>query len=423
MNKDKLKIIVVHPRKQHSYRLAEALEKEGSLLYYITSVYNKEKSYTNFIGKFLKGDNKKRFLTRKSDYFDDKVVQFCEIRGLLLLGLYRISPTSKITFYLEKSIHRNVYKKTIKFASRTNANAIIFFGGLQEEHFKLKEKICPNIKFIIDVPSATNEYMQTVLEHDIKITHDEYTRIEQASTWSLNSKKKNPIRNILADGFLVGSSFVKRSLIPFGTDEKKVKIVPYGVDTSRFMKKNFDDMNEKVKFIFVGKIDRRKGIQHLLPAFEKLDSEKAELILVGRYNENDSLIREYSKRLNIKFMGFVTQDVVAKMYRTSDVFVLPSLGEGLAQVGIEAMSSGLPIIVTENSGVNDLIKTGKEGMIIPVSDTNALYEAMKWFVDNKSEISKMGKYAYETAQKYTWNYYERNVCKAIKEILHIDNGE
>ena len=111
------------------------------------------------------------------------------------------------------------------------------------------------------------------------------------------------------------------------------------------------------------------------------------------------------------------------MYRTSDVFVLPSLGEGLAQVGIEAMSSGLPIIVTENSGVNDLIKTGKEGMIIPVSDTNALYEAMKWFVDNKSEISKMGKYAYETAQKYTWNYYERNVCKAIKEILHIDNGE
>lgn len=413
----KKKIIVVHPGKQHSYRLAEALKKENMLMSYVTTVYNKKYSWTNFLGQFLKGDNKKRFLTRKTDVFEENVVQFCELRGLLLLLLYRKKPNSNITIWLEKHVHRMVYIKTIKLAKKKKADAIVFYGGLREEHFKLKEKICPDIKFIIDVPTATDQYIQKVLEKDIEITGDEYTKIEQSSTWNAGNNLKVPVRNILADGFLVGSSFVKKSLVDFKADERKIKIVPYGVDTSRFTIKKFDYPNKKVKFIFVGRVNRRKGIQHLLPAFKRLDTEKAELLLVGQYNENDSLIQEYETLSNIKFKGFVTQDIVAKLYKEADVFVLPSLGEGLAQVGIEAMSSGLPIIVSDNAGVNDLIKDGKEGFVVPTSDTNKLYETMNWFVENKEMIPSMGKQAYETAQKYTWDYYGKNAVKAINEIL------
>lgn len=417
-----MKIIVVHPGKQHSYRLAESLEKEGHLLNYITSVYNKDKSWTNLIGSFLKGDDKNRFLTRKNMYFDEKVIQFCEIRGLLLLLLYRIQPKSKLTIHLEKNIHKTVYKKTIQYAKGTSADAIVFYGGLQKEHFELKDKLCSNIKVIIDVPIATGEYMKKILENDIQITRDEYTKIEQANTWSKASSNDNiPIRNLLADGFLAGSSFVKKSLTTYGADQSKIKIVPYGVDTSKFTKKQYNNRVDKVTFIFVGRVDRRKGIQHLLPAFKRLDTQKTELILVGQYDKNDSLIKKYIELPNIKFKGFVTQDVVVDLYKGADVFVLPSLGEGLAQVGIEAMSCGLPIIVSKNAGVNDLIENGKEGFIVPVSNSDLLYEQMKWFVDNINEIKSMGINASETAGKYTWEYYGLNVCNAIKEILDIDN--
>lgn len=193
--------------------------------------------------------------------------------------------------------------------------------------------------------------------------------------------------------------------------------MPYGVDTSRFTLKDFGSENQKVRFIFVGRVNRRKGIQHLLPAFEKLDSDKAELILVGQYDENDVLVKKYKNAENITFKGFVTQDVVTELYKSADVFVLPSLGEGLAQVCIEAMASGLPVVVSENTGITDLITDGNEGLIVPASDTAKLFGAMNWFVENKKSIPDMGLKAYNTAKKYTWDYYESNAAAAIRELL------
>ena len=138
---------------------------------------------------------------------------------------------------------------------------------------------------------------------------------------------------------------------------------------------------------------------------------------MGPYDENDELVKKYANHSNIFFKGFVTSDVVADYYMRSDIFVLPSLGEGLAQVGIEAMNCGLPIIVSDNSGVNDLVTEGREGFVVPTSDMNALYEKMQWFVENPSKVKEMGVNAYATAKKYTWNFYETNVVRAIKEIL------
>lgn len=411
------KVIVVHPGKQHSYHLAEALKKEGMLLYYVTTVYNKKNSWTNFLGLFLKGDNKKRFLTRKSEVFDNNVIQFCELKGLILLFLYRKKPNWIWTQKLEKNIHEKVYLKTIKLAAKSNVDAVIFYGGLKEKHFDLKQKVCPDIKFIVDVPSATDQFVYQFLKNDVEVTGDEYIKIEQATTWNAGKKAIVPVRNLLADGFLVGSSFVERSLTAFRADEKKIKIVPYGVDVSRFSPKDSGSLSEIIKFIFVGRVNRRKGIQHLLPAFTKIDDKKAELLVVGQYDPEDKLIKQYSDRSNIKFIGFVTQDKVADLYKEADVFILPSLGEGMSQVTIEAMSSGLPVIVSENAGVNDIISEKKDGIIVPVSDENALYEAMQWYVDNREKIEIMGKYAISTAQTYTWDYYEKNVVKAVQELV------
>lgn len=413
----KRKIIVVHPGKQHSYHLAEALKKEGMLEKYVTTVYNKKFSFTNIFGHFLKGDNKKRFLSRKSEIFDQCVIQYCELVGLILLLLYRIMPNSKVSYNIEKYIHEKVYMKTIKLAKKLNVDAIIFYGGLSKKHFNLKNRICPNIKFIVDVPIATDQYIRRVFENDVKKTGDDYIKYEQAFTWNSGGNIRIPERNLLADGFLVGSTFVMKSLTDFSVNESKIRIVPYGVDTTRFFLKKYLKNIIKIRFLFVGSVNRRKGIHHLFPSFERLDPNRAELIIVGRYDAQDELIKKYMNVQNVKFMGFLTQDKVAEIYRESDVFVLPSLGEGLSQVSIEAMCSGLPIIVSDNAGVNDLISEGVEGFVIPTSDEEALYEKMKWFIENPIQVELMGSKAYETARKYTWDFYGINAVKAIKELL------
>lgn len=411
------KVVVAHPGKQHSYRLAEALKREGMLLAYITTVYNHRGSWTHILGQLLRGDNKKRFLTRQNDFFDDEVVQYCELRGLLYLLLLRLIPKSRITRFLEKNIHTNVYNRAIRLALKQKADAIVVYGGLRKEHFALRDKLCPALKIIVDVPIVTNPYVAETLEKDIIITGDNYVRHEQASIWDSAGwhNIKCWCRN--GDGFLAGSSVVKQSLIFCGANTKKIQIVPYGVDTSRFYEKDYTLNHTCIRFIFVGQVNRRKGIQHLLPAFKRLNSTDAQLTLVGKYDVNDPLVKEFSQYNNICFKGFVTQDTVAHLYRENDVFVLPSLGEGLAQVGIEAMSCGLPIICSDNSGVNDLITDGKEGFVIPTSDENALYEKLEWFVEHREMIHEMGKNAHITANRNSWEYYSQNVVKAIQSIL------
>lgn len=419
-----MKVVVAHPGKQHSYYLAEALEKAGMLSCYVTTVYNAEHSLTRIFGQMLKGDNKKRFLTRKNEVFDKKVIRTCEFSGLVYLLLLRTPKLYKFRKSLERRLHDKTYIKAIKVASKNKSDVIILYGGFRPMHKEYIQKQFPNLKCIIDVPSLTNLYVKNMLEEDMKITGNEYIRTEQASTWDESGHETIRFWANNVDGYLVGSSVVQRSLEYLGTEKEKIKIVHYGVDTDLFSQKKYDedgDDSDIVTFIFVGSVNRRKGIHHLLPAFKSIKDKNTRLMVVGKYDKNDPLIVEYSKEENIKFYGFVTKDVVASLYKEADVFLLPSLGEGMAQVGIEAMSSGLPIICSDYSGVNDVVVDGVNGFVIPVSNQAVIAEKMEWFINNKSEISRMGQKARETALHLTWDNYSQNVVSAVREIIE-DNA-
>lgn len=415
--KTEYKVVVAHPGKQHSFYLAEALEKENMLDSYVTTVYDGEHSITHFLGKFLKGDNKKRFLTRKNEIFDQRVVQTCEIEGLLYLFLIRVKWGVKIRRHIESELHEKTYLKALEIANKHHTDAIIVFGGYKPLHKEYLEKHCPWVKCIIDVPTLTNPYVVNILERDIERTGDRYIRYEQSASW--NEEGMNTIRfwSNNADGYLAGSNVVKKSLEYLGTPEKKIKIVHYGVDTAMFSQKIYPESHEIITFVFVGAVNRRKGIHHLLPAFSKISPRKAKLIIVGKYDETDPLILQYKNKVNIEFAGFVTKDMVPAFYQKADVFVLPSLGEGMAQVGIEAMSSGLPVICTDVSGVNDVIVNGANGFVIPASDEESITNRMEWFIENPDQIEQMGKNARKTALTLTWDDYSQNVCKAVREVI------
>ena len=103
-----------------------------------------------------------------------------------------------------------------------------------------------------------------------------------------------------------------------------------------------------------------------------------------------------------------------EIYEGSHVFILPSFAEGMAQVGIEAMACGLPIICTYNSGVADLVTNGVNGFIIPVGDKDALIEKMQWFIDNPDKIKTLGEAASNIGKKYSWDRYSQEIV----EVLH-----
>lgn len=135
-------------------------------------------------------------------------------------------------------------------------------------------------------------------------------------------------------------------------------------------------------FIFVGRLVKDKGVNELIEAFNKISQEQKDvrLILVGKFEEALDPLFSSSKEIinNNKLIDFVGyQNDIRPYLVASDVLILPSYREGFPNVILQAGAMGIPCIVTDINGCNEAIIDGKNGIIIPKQDSNALYEAMK----------------------------------------------
>lgn len=414
------KIIVAHPGKQHSYRLASSLKKEGLLFKYITTVYDKKTSYIMRVIKLIVGeDSLKRANTRRNLDLDDKeVVQFAQISGLFLLLLIRIDKKGKIVKHFNAVVAKKFGKKVAEYAIRNKVDAVIMYDTTATTCFEILQKKAPNIKRILDVSIANRRFTRNFIDNNLSnVDLNEYKE-ELPVLWNEEILKNSDKEMTLSSYFLVASTFVKNSLMFAGIKENRIKVVPYGVDIDKFSIVEDKSNLTQINFLFVGQLNSRKGIKYLLEAFSEFDEEDVQLTLVGRYDEKSKWFQEFSGKQNIKFLGSLQHDQLTRVYNKSDIFILPSISEGMALVGLEALSTGLPLICSENSGVNDLIVDELNGFTIPAANTVELKGKIRWFIDNAEKIPQMKKNARNSVLKYTWNDYEVNSAVEIKSIVY-----
>ena len=177
--------------------------------------------------------------------------------------------------------------------------------------------------------------------------------------------------------------------------KKPMRVLGYGnvrgVDMLRFsMRPEIIESDAKIRkngvftFLFVGRIVRDKGINELVNAFQRLNLEfpDTRLLLVGAYEEKLDPIKPESVQVintnsNIDHVGVKREDDLVAYYAASDCFVFPSYREGFPNTVMEAGAMGLPCIVTDINGSREIIIDGKNGVIIPSKDEDALYQAMR----------------------------------------------
>ena len=126
---------------------------------------------------------------------------------------------------------------------------------------------------------------------------------------------------------------------------------------------------------------------------------------------------DYNQK-NIKYLGTKPQNELYKYYNECDVFVLPSLEEGLAMVTLQAMACGLPVICTPNTGIeNVLTKDGEEGFLIPIRDPSAIVSKVLQLYNNSKLKIKMGEAALKRVKKgFTWDDYGKRYVEFLKSI-------
>lgn len=188
---------------------------------------------------------------------------------------------------------------------------------------------------------------------------------------------------------------------------KPMKVLGYGnimgVDMERFNPTRFAEVkkNEEVfRYIFVGRIVGDKGINELVEAFVRLNIEypASQLALVGKYEPNiDPIKPETLKQIEenpcIDACGPKYGEDLLVEYTKSDCFVMPSYREGFPNTVMEAGAMGLPAVVTDINGSREIIIHGKNGLIVPSQNTDALYEAMKQMLIDNSARKRMAENA------------------------------
>ena len=171
----------------------------------------------------------------------------------------------------------------------------------------------------------------------------------------------------------------------------------------------------KTVVLFVGHFRKRKGMDYLIKAFRSLKRDDSVLIIAGSGEEEDHLKSLAEGTDHILFPGFVQGQQKTKYYSLADIFVLPTLDDCWGLVVNEAMSFGLPIIVTERAGcAPELAKDN--GIIVPARNVEALKGAMQKLLDNDRLRRQMGWKSEEYIKKYDVDYAVNAFVNAIKYV-------
>ncbi|MFP7442672.1 glycosyltransferase family 4 protein [Bacillus infantis] len=421
---DVYKIIVAHPGKHHSFKLASALKKDVNFqVIYITTVYNKSDSIVmKLIKNLISKSNRQRANSRSNpDLADKEVVQFCQLGGLFEIFLSRYDKKGNLYSAWHKRISAKFGIKVAKYAIKNKVNAVICYDTNALSCFSYLERHAPQISRIMDAAAASWVYMKEIYELDMQQNPRFAEKLKEEIGNYINDRHQGYSKKEIASSnyILTASNFVKNSYRCSGINAKRIAVCPYGVDLKDFpyKEREIKSNNEIINFVFTGGTKQLKGISYLLDAFLHIPIEKASLTIIGKCNLREEILEQYQNRVH--FTGTVLQSEVSEILQEMDVMIFPSLGDGFGLSAIEAMSCGCPLICSENSGIADLVNEGDNGFVIPIQDVDAIIERVKWFIHHRELIPYMGKKAHETAIKYTWQRYNNTVSDVVKKFVEM----
>ena len=232
---------------------------------------------------------------------------------------------------------------------------------------------------------------------------------------------------------------IRDDLIRFKITRKPLRVLGNGnvrgIDLSHYVRteklsrsaadlRNYYNIpDEGFAFIFVGRLDRDKGIDELVQAFRKLEQEypNAHLFLVGAEEPEGKSILDETKEIIARddhiHLSDGWQADVRPWYAAADALVHPSRREGFPNVVIEAGAMGLASIVTDINGSREIVKDGQNGTIVPAQDPEAMYAAMKDFLDHPEKVQEMAAAARDLSKRYEQKYVRQCLDVFYKEVL------
>lgn len=221
-------------------------------------------------------------------------------------------------------------------------------------------------------------------------------------------------------GAVVANSEGLKELALLTSPDQEISVIYNGIDVSEF-KPDFNRTNDGngLRIVCVSRLIERKGIKYLIEAIGKLRDKNVKLVLVGEGNQEEEL-KKLAHDLGISnmvdFKGYISHDNIANIYKNSDIFVLPSLNEGMSNALLEGMASGLTVIVTDTGGTVELVDGN--GIIVPMGDSEAIVEAIRRIMEHPDERKRMNIKSREIAQRMGWEAVGESYLRLYEDVIN-----
>jgi glycosyltransferase involved in cell wall biosynthesis len=232
----------------------------------------------------------------------------------------------------------------------------------------------------------------------------EYEAVDIISTISIFAKKSFELHNFPSERIFVNNMGVDLQEFPFYDRKVKAEKQPFVVG-------------------YVGVMSSQKNINGLILAVKTLIEEglHIQLLLVGN-TDNNTFDKNLLNQSFINYQGGQPQNKLHEFYRDMDLFVLNSVQDGFGMVILQAMSTGLAVIGTTNTGTPDVVKDGEQGFVIPIENDGILAEKIRFCYENRQKCLEMGQNARKRVEKgFSWEDYGQRYVQYLDKLTIKDN--
>ncbi|MCH8987216.1 MAG: glycosyltransferase family 4 protein [Chloroflexi bacterium] len=208
------------------------------------------------------------------------------------------------------------------------------------------------------------------------------------------------------------------------------EIIPNGIDFDRFSAgvaplPQYQD--GKLNILFVGRLEKRKGLRYLLEAYGKLkwDLPNIRLIVVGPGNPDKESYRIISSHnlQDVEFVGRVSYEDLPRYYASADIFCSPATGaESFGIVLLEAMAAGKPVVASDIEGFRGIVTDGEQGLLVPKKDSDALAGALGTLARDPELRRRLGGQGNRSAEDFRWEVVAGQVEDYYNSCLQAANG-
>lgn len=240
-----------------------------------------------------------------------------------------------------------------------------------------------------------------------------------ALTWLLERPLARAYRGVPAEAI---SDSTADDLVTRGLRREDVRVIHPGVDLGFFTAPATPVRAALPTFLYLGRLQRYKGIDLILRALARLKEQgtEARLVVAGRGKQMEGLQRLASDLAiadRVEFAGFVTEETKRDLLRSAWANVFPSPKEGWGITNLEAAACGTPTIASDSPGLHESVRHGVTGLLVPHGDVDALAAAMLRLAGDRDEVERLGAGALAFAARFTWDAAALQTEAHLREVV------